>query len=348
MKAAIVESAGKLVVREVSVPEIGEYGCLCELLYGATCSGTDLHIINDTFLWKIQYPTILGHESCGRVVKLGPKVRSFKMGDVITRVGTPPVDGIGVTWGGFAEYGIARDHVAMQEDGLPREQWGGYRWNKVVPQDIGPDAATMLTTWRETLSYLTRMGFASGDSLLIVGSGGNGLSYLAHGVNLGGSRVGMIGSPDRAGMAHKLGATEYCSYKNDKLAEDVKAAVPEGYKFIIDATGKNGALDGAMQFLAADGFATIYGVDDFGKCWINPSHARGSFTYLDRGYDEAETHEEVVEFVRQGKLDAGDWLNLDSPYPLERINDAFDAVRERNVVKALVKLEDSQQDVGEP
>lgn len=338
MKAAIVEAPGKLVVREVSMPEMGDYDCLCELLYGATCSGTDLHIINDTFLWKIQYPTILGHESTGRVIKLGPKVRNFKMGDLITRVGTPAVDGIGVTWGGFAEYGIARDHQAMNEDGRPLGEWASNRVNKVVPPDIGPDSATMMTTWRETLSYLTRMGFASGDSLLIIGSGGNGLSYLAHGVNLGGSRVDLMGSRDREQVARKLGATDYFSYKNDKLAEDIKAAVPEGYKFVIDATGKNGVLDNAMQFLAVDGFATIYGVDDFGECVINPSSARSSFTYLNRGYDEAETHDEVIEFIRQGKLDAADWLNLDSPYSLERINDAFDAVRERRAVKALVKL----------
>jgi threonine dehydrogenase-like Zn-dependent dehydrogenase len=320
------------------MPEMGDYDCLCELLYGATCSGTDTHIINDTFLMKIEHPTILGHESIGRVIKLGPKVRNFKLGDVITRVGTPAVDGVGVTWGGFAEYGIARDHVAMQEDGYPRSEWGGYRWNKVVPPDIGPDAATMMTTWRETMSYLKRMGFASGDTILIVGSGGNGLCNAAHAVNLGGSRVAMIGSPERKDVALKLGATHYYSYKCETLAADVKAAAPDGYKFIIDATGKNGALDGAMQFLARDGFATIYGVDDYGKCSINPSNARGSFTYLNRGYEEAETHDEVIEFIRQGKLDAGDWLNLDSPYPLERISDAFEAVWQRKVVKALVKL----------
>lgn len=338
MKAAVVEGAGKLVVRDVSMPRMGEYDALCELLYGATCSGTDLHIINDTFLWPIKYPVILGHESVGRVIELGPKIRNFKIGDAITRVGTPPVDGIDVTWGGFAEYGIARDHEAMQEDGRPAEEWRGYRWNKIVPPDISPAAGTMLTTWRETLSYLTRMGFATGDSLLVIGSGGNGLSYIAHAANLSASKAAMIGSPGRNTEAWRAGASHYFDYKQPDIAESVKSMCPEGFKFVIDATGKNGALDGAMQFVASDGFVSIYGVDDFGKCCVNPSHARGSFSYLNRGYDEAETHDEVVAFVRQGKLDAGIWLNLDSPYALERINDAFDAVRERKVVKALVRL----------
>jgi hypothetical protein len=42
--------------------------------------------------------------------------------------------------------------------------------------------------------------------------------------------------------------------------------------------------------------------------------------------------------IDAGRLDASVWLDLDNPYPLERINDALDAVRDRSVVKALVRI----------
>ena len=45
MKAAVVGKPSVLRVREVPVPEIDDYHVLCETLYGAACSGTDLHII---------------------------------------------------------------------------------------------------------------------------------------------------------------------------------------------------------------------------------------------------------------------------------------------------------------
>ena len=49
MKAAVVEKPGVLSVRDVPEPVRGPYDCLCEILYGATCTATDLHIIAGTF-----------------------------------------------------------------------------------------------------------------------------------------------------------------------------------------------------------------------------------------------------------------------------------------------------------
>ena len=117
MKAAMVERPGFLAVREIPEPEMGEYDALCRLLYGATCTGTDNHLIAGRFPWPVTYPTVLGHESIGRVLAVGPKVRSFRTGDLITRAGTlpPPGADFHVNWGGFAEYGIARDHWVMQD-----------------------------------------------------------------------------------------------------------------------------------------------------------------------------------------------------------------------------------------
>ncbi|MGC9394704.1 MAG: hypothetical protein ACP5J4_07600 [Anaerolineae bacterium] len=63
MKAAIVERPGVLTVKEIPMPEVGEYDALCDLLYGATCTGTDQHLIAGRFPWPGQYPTIWGHAS---------------------------------------------------------------------------------------------------------------------------------------------------------------------------------------------------------------------------------------------------------------------------------------------
>ena len=168
MKAAVIERDDLLVVKDVPAPEPGNYEALCEILWGATCTGTDLHLIDGTLPFRAPLPTILGHESIGRVVALGPKVRYLKPGDLVTRVGTTPVGPYSVSWGGFAEWGIARDYRAMQEDGLPETAWRSARWNRVLPPWVDPRSATMIITWRETLSYLTRMGFAPGRTLLVI------------------------------------------------------------------------------------------------------------------------------------------------------------------------------------
>ncbi len=327
-----------LVVRDVPVPEISDYFALCKILYGATCSGTDTHIIKGRFAFGVDYPTILGHESVGRVIKVGAKVRNIKVGDIITHVGTPAVGEYSSTWGGYAEFGLACDHWAAKEDGRPKAEWYSDRRQQLVPDGIAPPEATMIITWRETFSYITRMGVGAGASLLVLGSGGNGLSFAAHAANLGASPVVMIGSAGREEVARAVGVGDYFDYKTEDNEGAVRERYPEGFDFIIDAVGKKGMLDAALPFLKDSGTVTIYGVDDYGACVINPTPARGTFTYANRGYDEEEAHEQGCAFIKQGKLQAGYWVDLANPFPLERINDAFAAVWQRKCVKALVQM----------
>ena len=336
MKAAVVERPGELVVRDIPMPQIGEYDALCELLYGAMCSGTDNHLLAGRFPWPVRYPTVLGHESIGRVVEVGRLVRHLKIGDLVTRVGMPPAEDLNVNWGGFAEYGIARDHWAMREDGLSTEEWRPFRINQILPPGSDPRAATMMITWRETLSYVTRMGLGAGARVLIMGSGGVGLAFVAHAANLGASHVAVIGNANREDLARSAGATSYFDYHSEDLPA-LLAREPTS-QFVIDAVGKRGQVDLALPRLEPGGTIGVYGIDDYHGCIIHPNLASGTFTCYKGGYDEAETHEEVISFWQRGLLRAGLWLDLEHPYPLADIGQALEAVRKRKVVKALVRL----------
>ncbi len=341
MKAALIEHFGSLVIREVPDPQPGPYDALCELLYGATCTGTDSHIIDGIFPWISPLPTVPGHESVGRVIAVGAKVRHFRAGDLLTRVGYPgsPDGAISATWGGFAEYGLAKDHWAMCADGLPAEEWQGARVNQVVPYGVDPTIGPMFTTWRETLSYLTRTGVTEGCTVLVVGSGGNGLSFARHAANLGVSLVAMAGAAYLEGPATaKGGVNVYMDYKREDLAQALNAANPDGFDFIIDAVGQAGVATRVLPCLKIGGVYGTYGLDDFGKIAIDRSAARGDFREQPCSYDESETHQRVSELVMQGKLEPSLWYDPAHPYPLDAVADAFAAVRARKSPKALVKL----------
>jgi L-iditol 2-dehydrogenase len=338
MKAAVVEKPGVLRIRQVPDPAPGDYDALCELLYGATCTGTDTHIIRGEFPFPIAYPVILGHESVGRVVKVGRKVRGFRVGDLVTRVGSPPAGGVDVAWGGYAEMGIARDHWAMQADGLPASEWSSFRVNQVLPAGVDERAAPMFTTWRETLSYLLRMGVGEGSRVLVTGSGGNGLSFAAHAVNLGASSVWMVGAARAESRSRALRVTGFMDYRRDDCVEALRAGCPTGFDFIIDAVGKAGQADKLLPLLAAGGKIGIYGLDDYAAVKLTPRLARGSFTVWNGGYDEAETHQRVSELVLQGRLDARAWYDPERAWPLDDIMDAFRDLWNRAAVKALIRL----------
>ena len=67
---------------------------------------------------------------------------NYKIGDLVTRVGMVPCpeQGIDIAWGGYATYGIARDHWAMKKDGLPASVASQGRVNQIIQSGISPRA----------------------------------------------------------------------------------------------------------------------------------------------------------------------------------------------------------------
>jgi D-arabinose 1-dehydrogenase-like Zn-dependent alcohol dehydrogenase len=340
MLAALVEGPAQLHVRSVHDPVMGPYDALCALEWGAVCSGTDRHIAEGSFPWPAKGPAILGHESCGRVIAVGDKVRHYRLGDLITRVSAPASarGEYGVIWGGFAEKGIAVDHQAMRADGLPEDQWKGHRVNRVLPAWVAPSTAPLFITWRETLSYSRRIGVSAGSSVLVVGSGGNGLAFIAHAKNLGATTVAAVGSAARAERARAAGATITADHRDPGAYRALAAALPQGFDVIIDSTGRTEVARQALPLLKDGGAYGQYGIDDIGKNEVDPGWARGTFRSVGSwDYDEAETHDEVLAMLDRKALDPAIWCDPATAVPLARIHEAL-AQAKAGAIKPLVRL----------
>ncbi|MGI6496361.1 MAG: zinc-binding dehydrogenase [Kiritimatiellia bacterium] len=335
MKAAVVEAKNQLVVRELPDPVIGDYDARCDLLYGALCAGTDVHLIRQDrpYCEWVTLPFVLGHESIGRVVEVGAKVRNLRPGDLVTRVGTPPSGGVNIGWGGFATMGVAKDWRAMQEDGV--DGWKDSTVQQVLPADIDPFVGTMFITWRETLSYTTRMGLRPGAKALVIGSGGNGLSFVAHCRNLGASRVTMVGAAGRAPQGRLAGATDCLDYRDPDCWKKAMEIVPDGYDFVIDAVGKAAMTLQGLDCLRPGGTIGTYGMDEFYDLRLTPSK---TFTCYAGGYDEAETHDAALLHYRAGRLNPAAWIDRDHLFDLDDIHAAFENLKTREVAKPVVRL----------
>ena len=341
MKTAVIEEPGRIDIRELPMPEPGEYGALCKMLYGATCTGTDGHLIRGKIPWPVYYPTAFGHESVGRVVEVGKKVRNYKIGDIITRVGLRESDckkaGLNWNWGGYSTHGVATDHRAMKDDGLSEAEYGAFRVNQVVPPEIDPRDATLIITWRETLSFATRMGVCKGASVLVLGSGGNGLSFVSMSKALGASYVAAVGGAGREPNARRAGVDAYFDYRSGDWAGALSSG--EKFDFIIDAVAAPDGLGKVLSCLKPGGACGIYGLEIKGAdpVLIAPLASHG-FIFYAGGYDEEETHDRVIELILRDALDASAWLEKDREFGLDEIKSAFAALNEKRFVKALIKL----------
>lgn len=342
MKAAIVESPGHLVVRDLPEPVPGRYEVLTEQLFGSICAATDRHLIAGKLpIPGISYPLILGHESIGRVVETGPGVRHLKPGDLVTRTGAPALEGCKPFWGGFAEVGIARDVRAMQEDGLPEADWASHAFNLLLPAGTDPAAATMMITWRETLSYIRRLGITPGAHVLILGSGGNGFSFAVLAQLLGAGHVAMLGNAHWAALAGRAGIQTFADYREPAAAIDIfRSAAPGGYDIIIDAVGHSGGLEAVIPLLKQGGAIGLYGIEDLGERmgYLKTLGEQGFRVHGPGEYAEPEAHDAVVSLLQAGKLDATLWFDPAIAPALEGIAEAIAAIDQRKSLKALVRI----------
>jgi threonine dehydrogenase-like Zn-dependent dehydrogenase len=339
MLAAVADGKGSLNVRELPIPAFGDYQALVRLRFGATCAGTDLGIIDGGHPFPLPYPAILGHESVGEVLETGSKVHFLRPGDLVARVGAPaaPELGVGSAWGGFAQYGVAADWRAMEADGIPRELWDKARVQKIIPPSIDPTEAPMIITWRETLSYARRLGLAPGSRALVIGSGANALAFIAH-LAFEGHRVIAIGSEKRAADAIRLGAAAAFDYRAGDLAGRLEEASRGRIDAIVDAVGASAEVGAALPFLAEGGVVAVYGWHDRAGYGINPFAAQRSFRVYCGGYDEPETHEEVLRRMAARALRASDWYDPGRSVPLAGIAAAYERLKRHDGYKYLIDL----------
>lgn len=338
MKAAVVQN-GALEIWDVPMPSVGPYDVLCRIEYGSTCAGTDLRLMAGGHPNPVSYPTILGHESVGRVVEVGCKVRNFHIGDLISRVGAPCglMPGLSSNWGGFAQYGIAKDHWEMVKAGIEPEQWNRNRVNQIIPPEIETKQAPMIITWRETFSYIRRLGIQPGQNVLVIGSGANALALAVHACNIG-ANVACVGSSARRESFARYPICVYLDYKSGKLTEQLRDSGFHDVHFIVDGIGSSGIINEVLPLLLHNGWVGVYGWNDRAHAGINPFCAHASFRVYCGGYDEEEAHGAVLSLIRRNLLRAEDWYDTLHPIALKDISLAYERLRRHEAMKYLIEL----------
>jgi D-arabinose 1-dehydrogenase-like Zn-dependent alcohol dehydrogenase len=129
MKAAMFESVGKLVVRNVPVPAIRELGDIsCEVEQCSVC-GMDFHVMSVPPDYNATPETVLGHQLAGRIVEVGTGVRSLKAGD---RVVVNPNDDCGVCR--YRRVNLPNEHENIIRVGVGAD--GGFAEQARMPERV--------------------------------------------------------------------------------------------------------------------------------------------------------------------------------------------------------------------
>ena len=345
MKSVIATSPGELAILDTPQPRPGPYQALVRTECACLCNRTDSELLGGTFPgMEDKFPFALGHESVGIVVEVGEKVKNFKVGDqaVGGLVFDLQKEGVDSGWGGFGEFTLANDHDAMVADGVADEAHG---WVEVfeiqtrVDADIPPEQAVLLCTWREVLGAFRDFHLQPGDDVLIFGAGPVGLSFVKLGRLFGLGWIGIVDRhADKQAKALAFGADAAFKPGDVEISELAKI---RGNKLdaVIDAVGHPDIVQQGLPLLRRGGSHCIYGVLTHGVLHIDKAKADFNFNLFvhqwpTRRY-EKESQTALCQWIREGKLNSADFIT--HRFPLEHIADAFKAVSERKVIKALLE-----------
>jgi alcohol dehydrogenase len=252
MKAFIVDRYGKndgVRLAEMPEPELRDADVLVRV-HAAGVNVLDSKIRDGEFKLILPYrlPLILGNDVAGIVVRVGPKVRRFKVGDEV--YARPDKDRIGA----FAEF------ISMNEGDVA-----------IKPKDLTMEEAASiplvgLTAWQ---ALIGRANLKKGQKILIHGgSGGVGTFAIQLAKHIG-ATVAATTSTANVGLVKSLGADVAIDYRKEDFEKILR-----DYDVVLNSLGKE-TLEKSLRVLKPGGkLISISGppdpdfAKDMGSGWI--------------------------------------------------------------------------------
>jgi S-(hydroxymethyl)glutathione dehydrogenase/alcohol dehydrogenase len=254
-----------------------------EVLVAMVASGicrSDLHVVDGE--WRRPGNVILGHEGAGIVQGVGPGVTSPEVGDLVVLAWTAPC-GVcrscrrGEPWlclrprGGGHRLADAQVR-ARRFDGSALGVYSGvgtHASHQVVdaaaavsvdprtPHDVAALIGCAATTGIGAVRNTARV--AAGESTVVIGLGGVGLSALMAALDAGAAPVVAIDSqPDKTALASELGAT--LALPPDNAPEAVRELTGGGADHVFEAIGRVDTAELALTCVRPGGSVTLVGM----------------------------------------------------------------------------------------
>ncbi len=358
MKAWVLGNPDELKLVDKPVPQPGAAEVLVRIDAIAVCA-TDLEIIHSGPPALIQGGAPFnknftpGHEYMGTVVKLGPGVDEFDIGDRVTveihagcgrcercREGMyTACTNYGMNYGdrnkghrangfttdgGFAQFAVNNINTMVH-----------------VPDDMSDEEATLVVTAGTAMYGLDVMGgLIAGQTVVVMGPGPIGLMGVGVAKALGAQPVILTGTRDnRLEIGRKLGADHVINVRNEDAVETVKRITHgKGAHYVLECSGAPTAVNEAARMLNRGGRICLAAFPHE-PALVDVAYLVRNNIYLFgiRGEGKSATHR-AAAFMAQKRFDAK--LIHTHTFPLADVPTAIKYARERidDAIKVVVKV----------
>ena len=359
MKAAVLyETNTPLVVDDVELegPKQGEV--LVKVAAAGVCH-SDLSFIEGK--WRIHLPIVMGHEGAGIVEETGEGVTSMKPGDhvIFSWVGSC---GVCRNCSRGKPYLCSNTPLATMRDGTTRFKKGDqtlYHQTGVssfseytvmdqislvkIRNDMPLDRAALISCGVLTgvSAVVNAAKVDLGSSVAVFGCGGVGLNVIQGARLVGATKIIAIDKLDnKLAMAKEFGATHSINATTEDPVARIKEITRSGVDYAFEVIGVPEVVAQAFDATDATGTTVMVGmpplrapltIDTLGLflgktlkgAYFGSSHFRTEMPAL-------------VELYMEGRLKLDELISR--TYPLEKINDAFDALRNGEVARSIIKF----------
>ena len=266
MKALVKrEDAAGLWLEEVPRPEVRARDVLIKIDRTGIC-GTDLHIYkwDDWARKTVPVPLVVGHEFVGEIVAIGPDVKDFSVGAIVSGEGH-------VVCGHCRNCMAGRRHLCNDTAGIGVTRPGAFAEYIALPQtnvwvhkpDIDRDVASIFDPFgNATHSALSFP--VLGEDVLVTGAGPIGIMSAAI-VRHAGARHVVITDVNeyRLGLAKRMGVTRAVNVASEKLSDVQKElGMDEGFDVGLEMSGNPSAFNDMLENMCHGGKIAMLGIPE--------------------------------------------------------------------------------------
>ena len=276
IKALVARDAGAApAVAELRLPEVGPGQVRVRIRAAGVCH-SDLSMVNGTL--RPPHPLVLGHEAAGEVVEAGAGVQRVRAGTHVVLNWSPPCR---ECW--FCDHGepwlCSTANIAALEngstlDGAPVHValgLGAFAEQVVVPEKAViavPDELPWENAALLGCAVLTGTGavrntarVAAGDSVVVIGLGGVGLSVVAAARAAGAAAVIAVDvSEAKKALAEAAGATDFV-VSSENLSKDIRSRTARrGADHAFECVGRAATIRAAWRATRRGGQVIVVGM----------------------------------------------------------------------------------------
>ncbi len=360
IKAAVLYDYNTpMVIEQVQLDDPGPNEVLVKMVASGVCR-SDLHVLKGE--WKPPLPIVLGHEAAGRIAAVGPGVTRVKEGDPVVLSFKPNcgycaqcMSGHPHLCTGFRSPAgtLPGGHTRLSKDGQPIHHFAStasFAEYAVIHESsavaIGPETSLELAAL-VGCSVTTGVGAVlntaqvrPGSTVAVIGCGGVGLNVIQGARFANASRIIAVDiSQDKLEFAERFGATDTIDAREETPVQAIRRLTGGGADYAFEVLGSGETVRTAFEAIRSGGMAVAVGMAAVGEYAQIDAYLLAAQEKTLKGcfYGSARTHVDMPKYIalaQAGKLDLDSLVTRH--YPLEEINEAYDALDRGEVGRGLI------------